>query len=65
MAFNHHVGKVIWIRRLCKEIGLKQGEVKIGCDSIIFLAKNVRLHTRRKHIDIQYHFIREKWNRKL
>jgi hypothetical protein len=35
--------------------------VRIGCDnsSAIFLAKNLAYHSKTKHIDVQYHFVRD------
>jgi hypothetical protein len=35
--------------------------MRINCDnqSEIFLAKNLDYHSRTKHIDVQYHFIRD------
>ena len=35
--------------------------MKIDCDSqsAIFLAKNPTYHSRTKHIDVQYHFVRD------
>jgi hypothetical protein len=35
--------------------------MKINCDSQseIFLEKNLAYHSRMKHIDVQYHFVRD------
>ena len=35
--------------------------MRIDCDSesAIFLAKNLAYHSRTKHIDVQYHFVRD------
>ncbi len=35
--------------------------MKIGCDSSseIFEAKNPAYHSKKKHIDVQYHFVRD------
>ena len=35
--------------------------MRIDCDiqSVIFLAKNPAYHSRTKHIDVQYHFVRD------
>jgi len=42
-------------------MGLVQGAIRIDCDSqsAIFLAKNPAYHSKTKHIDIQYHFVRD------
>ena len=49
------------MQRLCLELGFKQQAVRIDCDSqsAIFLAKNPAYHSRTKHIDVQYHFVRD------
>jgi hypothetical protein len=41
---------------------LKEGSIRINVDnrSCVALAKILEHHARTKHIDIQYHFIREK-----
>jgi hypothetical protein len=40
---------------------LVQQEVRLDCDnqSAIFLAKNPTYHSKTKHIDVQYHFVRD------
>jgi hypothetical protein len=50
-----------WLQRLCSGIGLVQQDVRIDCDSpsAIFLAKNSTYHSKTKHIDIQYNFLRD------
>ena len=42
-------------------MGLVQREIRIDCDSqsVIFLAKNPAYHSNIKHIDVQYHFVRD------
>lgn len=43
-------------------MGFKQEAVEVMCDSqsVIALSKNSVHHKRTKHIDLRYHFIREK-----
>lgn len=43
------------------ELGMKQNEYPLYCDSqsAMDLAKNAIFHSRIKHIDIRYHYIRE------
>ena len=38
-----------------------QRAIRINCDrqSAIFLAKNSAYHSKTKHIDVQYHFVRD------
>jgi hypothetical protein len=61
MAVTHASKESIWLQRLCLGIGLVQQVVRIDCDSqsAIFLAKNLAYHSKTKHIDIQYHFVRD------
>jgi hypothetical protein len=51
----------VWLSRLCSGIGLVQQAIRIYCDSqgAIFLAKNTAYHLKTKHIDVQYHFVRD------
>lgn len=51
----------MWLQGLIKELGMKMIPMKLLCDSMsaIYLAKNLIYHKRTKHIDVQYHYIRE------
>ncbi|XP_047257522.1 secreted RxLR effector protein 161-like [Capsicum annuum] len=54
--------QVIWLRRLLIEIFYRQKDAtKIFCDNkaTIAMTKNLAFHSRPKHIDIRYHFIRD------
>jgi hypothetical protein len=63
MALCESVKEVIWLRMLLDELGLPQVnpskilEDNQGC---IKLAENPVVHGRSKHIDVRYHFIRER-----
>jgi hypothetical protein len=61
MAATHASKEAVWLQRLCSGIGLVQEVVRIECDnqSEIFLAKNPAYHSKTKHIDVQYHFVRD------
>ena len=61
MASTHACKEAVWLQRLCLDIGFMQKAVRIDCDSqsAICLAKNPTFHARSKHIDVQYHFVRE------
>jgi hypothetical protein len=61
MVATHASKEAIWLRRLCLGIGLVQQVVRLDCDSqsAIFLAKNPTYHLKKKHIDVQYHFVRD------
>ena len=55
------IQEAIWIRRLLQCIGEKDDTVTVFEDNqgAIKMAQNPVMHSRRKHIDIRYHFIRE------
>ena len=61
MAATHASKEVVWLQRLCSKLGFKQEVVRIDCDSqsAIFLVKIPAYHSRTKHIDVQYHFVRD------
>jgi hypothetical protein len=61
MATTHAIKEAVWLQRLCSGIGLVQEDVRIEFDSqsAIFLAKNPSYHSKRNHIDVQYHFVRD------
>eukprot|EP00253_Pinus_taeda_P022579 PITA_22579 len=61
MAATHASKEAVSLQRLCSSMGLVQGAIRIDCDSqsAIFLAKNPAYHSKTKHIDIQYHFVRD------
>ncbi|KAJ7533740.1 hypothetical protein O6H91_13G062100 [Diphasiastrum complanatum] len=55
--------EAIWLRQILEEIGMRQkNPTTLHSDnqSEIQLAKNLVFHARTKHIEIQYHFIRER-----
>ncbi|POM75314.1 mitochondrial protein [Phytophthora palmivora] len=63
MALSDCIKEVVWMRRLLKDIAAEQhGPTVIYEDNqgAMTLAKNVGYQARTKHIDIRYHFIREK-----
>jgi hypothetical protein len=55
--------EVIWLQKLLLDLGQSvDAHVVIYCDNInsILLANNTVYHARTKHIEVHYHFIREK-----
>ena len=61
MAFLHALKEQIWLLRFLREIGYdisNQNIVYIDNQGAIALAHNPEHHARTKHIDIQYHFVR-------
>jgi hypothetical protein len=61
MATTHASKEEVWLQIWCSSIVLVQQVVRIDCDSqsATFLAKNMAYHSKTKHIDIQYHFVRD------
>ena len=63
MALTQAAKEAIWIKRLLTEIGHMGGNapvILVDNQRCMALARNPEFHARTKHIDIQYHFIREK-----
>jgi hypothetical protein len=55
--------EVVWLQKLFSDLGqLVDAVTIIYCDNInsILLANNPVYHARTKHIEVHYHFIREK-----
>ena len=53
--------EALWMRKLLEELGLKQEKyvVHSNSQSAIHLSKNSTFHSRWKHIDVRYHWIRD------
>ena len=54
--------EAIWLRKLLSSLGKPTGTIKILADNqaAIKLASNPATSARSKHIDVQYHFVRER-----
>ena len=55
--------EAVWLRALLGEIGFDQTQptvIKEDNQGTIALSKNPKYHPRTKHIDIKYHFVRDK-----
>ena len=52
--------EMLWLKRLLQELGLKQDGYVVNCDgqSAIDLSKNSVYHSRLKHIEVRYHWLR-------
>nr|KYP66486.1 Retrovirus-related Pol polyprotein from transposon TNT 1-94 [Cajanus cajan] len=52
--------EMLWMKKFLQELGLKQEEYIVYCDSqsALDLSKNTMYHSRTKHIDVRYHWIR-------
>ena len=63
MALYSAVQEMIWLRRLLKDLKYIQDKPTMiyqDNQGTIALAKNPTFHSRTKHIDIKYHFVRDK-----
>ena len=61
MAMTEAMKEAIWLQGLIDDLGVDQDLLKINCDSMsaIYQAKNHVYHSRTKHIDVRFHFVRE------
>ncbi|MCO5614042.1 hypothetical protein L7F22_068322 [Adiantum nelumboides] len=53
--------EAIWLGQLVTNLGIKEETSMLHCDSqsAILLARNPVYHSKTKHVDMKYHFIRE------
>jgi hypothetical protein len=62
-AIANATAELTWIQSLLTELGVKQGQAPtLWCDNLgaTFLTANPVFHARTKHIEIDFHFVREK-----
>jgi hypothetical protein len=61
IAAGHCCTQLLWMRQTLRDYGYKFSKVPLLCDneSAIRMADNPVEHTRTKHIDIRYHFLRD------
>jgi hypothetical protein len=61
IAAGHCCAQLIWMRQTLRDYGYKLSKVPLLCDneSAIHMADNSVEHSRTKHIDIRYHFLRD------
>ena len=60
VAMTEAAKEMIWLQTFMKELGQKcdMGTLYSDSQSGIFLAKNPAFHSKTKHIQVKYHFIR-------
>jgi hypothetical protein len=61
IAAGHCCAQLLWMRQTLRDYGYKLSKVPLVCDneSAIRMADNPVEHSRTKHIDIRYHFLRD------
>jgi hypothetical protein len=61
IAAGHCCVQLLWMGQTLKDYGYKLSKVPLLCDneSAIRMADNPVEHSRTKHIDIRYHFLRD------
>jgi hypothetical protein len=67
-AMANATSEMIWIQSLLRELGVKSHPAaRLWCDNIgaTYLSANPVFHARTKHIEIHYHFVRERVAQKL
>jgi histone deacetylase 1/2 len=67
-AVANATAELIWVQSLLRELGVSQNQpLVLWCDNIgvTYLSSNPVFHARTKHIEVDYHFVRERVAQKL
>jgi hypothetical protein len=67
-ALANVAAEIMWIQSLMHELGIFQnGTPRLWCDNLgaTYLSANPVFHGRMKHVEIDFHFVRERVARKL
>jgi len=61
IAITEACKELLWMKKFLQELGFVQDKYFLFCDSqsAIHLGKNSTFHSRSKHIDVRYHWIRD------
>ncbi|GJV28315.1 putative ribonuclease H-like domain-containing protein [Tanacetum coccineum] len=67
IAASHYRGQVLWIQNQMLDYGYNFMQTKIHVDneSVVCVVKNLVYHSKTKHIEIQHHFIRDTYEKRL
>ncbi|WVZ81323.1 hypothetical protein U9M48_028713 [Paspalum notatum var. saurae] len=65
VAAASYCSQILWMLATLRDYGLTYERIPILCDSssAISVAKNPVLHSRTKHIDVRYHFLRDNYEK--
>jgi hypothetical protein len=67
-AIANTTAEIMWIQILLQELGIDSPRAaKLWCDNIgaKYLSANPVFHARTKHIEVDYHFVRERVSRSV
>jgi hypothetical protein len=67
-AIANATAEIMWVQTLLKESGIQvPATAKLWCDNLgaKYLSSNPVFHARTKHIEVDYHFVRERVMRRL
>ena len=67
-AVANATAELIWVQSLLRELGVSQAQPPVlWCDNIgaTYLSSNPIFHARTNHIEVDYHFVRERVAQKL
>ena len=67
-ALANATAKMLWVQKLLTELGrLHPAKARLWCDNLgaTYLSANPIFHARTKHIEIDFHFVRERVAQKL
>jgi hypothetical protein len=67
-ALVNATAEMMWIQRLLTELGISHDPIaRLRCDNLgaKYLSTNPVFHARTKHIEIDFHFVREQVAQKL
>ena len=67
IAAGSYCSQLLWMKKVLTDYGISQDTMVVYCDnsSAIDIYKNPVQHSKTKHIEIRYHFIRDLVERKI